>query len=112
MKWSSLEALHVPRWVPVPPDKTLEVEIVPAASIETMPLFYSPMSDHVIRRVCGSAFINFRGAEGSPPNSLEARVKLYNWGPCREAINAALAKASQEAAEGEDVAASALPGTE
>lgn len=112
MKWTALEALWAPRWIRVPEDATLECEIIPGAAIEVAPLMWSPLAETVVRRVCTSAFVNFRGVKGGPENTVEARIKLYNWGPCRQAINAELGKASLEAAEGEAGAASVSPATE
>ena len=103
----SVLALDRVHWfTPIPRLKAFECALIPSASMATTNLAWDPMDARTVRRVCTDMFVDFKGAvtgddEKPFKNTIENRVKLYNWMPCRTAINAEVGRLMEESSVGE-----------
>jgi len=108
MRRSSLATLSDMAWVPVENDPLL-CGVVPSASHVLVGMLAGGEAGR--REVCKKVFVDFKNyfeddGETAVPNTIEARMELFNWRPARDAIVDAITKAHEAIAEGEDDAAS------
>ncbi len=103
---SQINKLKETQWVKIE-GSDLEVCITPIGAPTIGKLFLNPSDEVVIREICESVFVDFRnyhddtnGERHAIPNSIDARVELYQIVPIRQAIHEATNNAQREAIEG------------
>lgn len=109
MERSTILDLKKPVWVDVPGGDGLRCQVILSEALATSPLMFGPTAEGTVRDVCERLFVAFEGyvEDGKPvENTVEHRMELYNWPPCRTAINARVNQVMRGVTEGNEGAAS------